>query len=487
MLTSPGDRRRRPRRTHILERVSPTTRLYDALMKRDPEAERDLDPQTRADLPRNATRLVGAHALQSSGDQTVNASTVLPWLFHALGVPAALTGLLVPIRESGSMLPQAMLTPVVLRVRERKWVFVTGALIQAFAVAAMALIAAVGSGLGAGIAILVALAVFSLGRSLTSMSSKDVQGRTLPKGQRGQINGLSTTAAGIVAITLGLALRVLGGGQLSAGQIAWLLAAGAVLWVAAAVVYAGVREPVEHRTADDEATDDGAADGGAAAAQDSPTQGDARAEPRAPSSNWLADSVQLLREDKPFRHFVVVRSLLLVSALSPPFLVSLAATTGAGAISGLGGFVIASGLSALVGGPIAGRLADRSSRTLMAAGAATASALLVVVVVLTQLPGFDGASLWGAALFVVSYFALTLIHTGVRVGRKTYLVDMAEGDRRTRYVAVSNSAMGIILLLAGGLSTGLSTLGVHWALVFLAGLGLLGVIAARRLPEVSAG
>ena len=58
----------------------------------------------------NGLRLVLANALQSSGDQVVNASTVLPWLFAVLGVPPALTGVLVPIREAGSMLPQAFLT-----------------------------------------------------------------------------------------------------------------------------------------------------------------------------------------------------------------------------------------------------------------------------------------------------------------------------------------------------------------------------------------
>ena len=67
----------------------------------------------------------------SSGDQIVNASTVLPWLFNALGVPVALTGLLVPIRESLSMLPQAFLTPLIVRVRFRKRVFISGALVQA--------------------------------------------------------------------------------------------------------------------------------------------------------------------------------------------------------------------------------------------------------------------------------------------------------------------------------------------------------------------
>src|SRR5699024_6775039 len=112
------------------------------------------------------------NALQSSGDQTVNASTVLPWLFHALGVPPALIGVLVPIRESGSMLPQAFLTPLILNVRHRKWVFITGASVQALSVGVMAATAALGRGLPAGLAIVAALAVFALGRCLCSISSK---------------------------------------------------------------------------------------------------------------------------------------------------------------------------------------------------------------------------------------------------------------------------------------------------------------------------
>jgi len=154
---------------------------------------------------------------------------------------------------------------------------------------------------------------------------------------------------------------------------------------------------------------------------------------------------------------------------------------------GLGGFVIASGVSALVGGLVFGRLADRSSRTLMAAGAGLASAVLIVFVTVSRLPTFDGDSAWGTALFIGTYFALTFIHTGVRVGRKTYLIDMAEGDLRTKYVAVSNTAMGVILLVTGAVSALLSTWGPHWALLFLAALGILGVITAARLPDVSTG
>ncbi|MHA6513423.1 MFS transporter [Tessaracoccus sp. Z1128] len=437
--------------------MSLSDRLYSALVSRDPDAERSLPAEAQRDVARNGMRLVSSSALQSSGDQTVNASTVLPWLLTALGAPAALTGLLVPIRESGSMLPQAFLTPLVVRYRQRKWVLVVGSLIQAVAVAAMALTAAVGEGTTAGLAIVAALAVFSLGRCLTSIASKDVQGRTVPKGERGQINGLGTTAAGIVAITLGLAIRLFGGENLSPAQLAWMLAGGAALWVATAAVQAGLREPT------DVPGDDGEADGSATGV------------------------IRLLREDKEFRSFVTTRSFLLVSALSPPFVVTVSATSGATGLSGLGGFVIASGIASLIGGRIFGRLADRSSRTLMAFGGAAASTVVLVLVVLVSVPGFDGATTAGTVTLIAGYFLLTLLHTGVRVGRKTYVIDMAEGDMRTVYVAVSNSAMGVILLIVGGISSLLALAGVVWALLFLAALGILGALWGWRLPEVSRG
>ena len=196
-------------------------------------------------------------------------------------------------------------------------------------------------GLVAGVVILIALAVFSLGRCLCSISSKDVQGRTMPKGERGQINGLATTASGVVAITLGLGVRTWGGGNVAAEQLAWLLAAGALLWVLVAAVYITIREPAD------------VADSSAGRGQDD-------------EANWFAQTFTMLRHDKTFRTFVTVRSFLLVSALSPPFIVTLSVRSGAEGLGGLGGFILASGVAALLGGRIFGRLADRSSKRLMA-------------------------------------------------------------------------------------------------------------------------
>ena len=51
-----------------------------------------------------------------------------------------------------------------------------------------------------------------------------------------------------------------------------------------------------------------------------------------------------------------------------------------------------------------------------------------ILVLVLAIPGFDGGSVLGATVFLAAYFLLTLLHSGVRVGRKTYVVDVAEGD-----------------------------------------------------------
>lgn len=431
------------------------TRLYDRLVRTaDGDAEGTTDGdlvQDREVVAANGLRQIAANALQGTGDQVVNAKTVLPWLLTGLGAPGILLGLLVPVREAGSMLPQAAMTSWVRRRRVRTGIWVAGALGQAVSVAAMALLAWSTSGVVAGVGIVAALAVFATSRALNSLSGKDVLGRTIPKGERGQVNGLQTVVAGAAAITLGVAVQVFGGSEVDVGVLAALLLGAAVLWVGAAAVFAGVREPVPDE------------------------EGDAPA----PADGWVASSWSLLRSDAVFRRFVVVRTLLLVSALSPPFVVAVAASEGGAGLSGLGPFVIAQGIAGLVGGRWFGRLADRSSRLLMVGGAAVASVVLLAYVALVRLPASEDWTL----LHPATYLLLALVHTGIRVARKTYVVDIAEGDRRTEYVAVSNTAMGVLLLVAGAVSGALATFGPSAALVFLALLGLAGVVVGRTLPE----
>ena len=423
-------------------------RLYARLIDQDEHDGHELPDEVVDEVPGNATKQVAALTLQNVGDVVVDPKTVLAWLLAGVGAPAALAGLLVPIREAGSLLPQAQLVPLLRRYAVRRWVWVAGAVGQAAAVVLMAAVAATASGRVAGWGILAALALFAVARSLSSLTSKDVLGRTIPKGQRGQVTGFATLTAGGVAVTLGLVLRVAGGPDTPPATFAFLLLAAAAAWVAAAAVYARVVEmprppDIEHRSRD--------------------------------------GALALLRHDAPFRRFVVARTLLLVSALSPPFVVVLATEVGGVGLAGLGPFVIGSGIAALVGGRLWGRLADRSSRLVMVVSAGSASAVVLGLLLLLR-----GDAIRELALvYPAAYLLLALCHTGARIGRKTYVVDLAEDDRRTAYVAVSNAAMGVLLLVTGAVSSMLALLGAEVALVFLAVLGAAGVPVGLRLPEVT--
>jgi hypothetical protein len=431
----------------------PLERAYRVLVDADEDHGcGDLPEHVIEEVPGNAIKQVVALTLQKVGDLIVDARTVLSWMLAAVGAPAGFVGLLVPIRESGSMLPQAALVPWVRRLAVRKWVWVGGGVLQAAAVLAMALLTATTRGAAAGVGILLALAVFALARSLSSIASKDVLGRTVPKGSRGQINGLATVGAGVAAITVGLAMRALGAEDTGAATFAWLLVAASLAWLAAVAVFATVVEaPGEHDR-------DGAA---------SPTR----------------HALALLRDDAPFRRFVIARTLLLVSALTPPFVVAMATRRGGGTgLEGLAPFVLSSGVASLVGGRVWGRLADRSSRRVMMVACGLASGVVLGFLGLLRVDGLAQQE-W---LYPATYLLLALAHTGSRIGRKTYVVDLAEGNRRTEYVAVSNTAMGVLLLATGALSAGVASLGVEAALGLLAGLGIAGVAVSRSLPEVTA-
>jgi hypothetical protein len=62
-------------------------------------------------------------------------------------------------------------------------------------------------------------------------------------------------------------------------------------------------------------------------------------------------------------------------------------------------------------------------------------------------------------------------------------VDMAGGNKRTDYVAVSNTAIGFALLAVGGLSGLASLISAETALALLGAMGVAGVVSTHRLRE----
>jgi hypothetical protein len=86
-----------------------------------------------------------------------------------------------------------------------------------------------------------------------------------------------------------------------------------------------------------------------------------------------------------------------------------------------------------------------------------------------------------AAIFLI----LNVMHGGVRLGRKVYLVDMASGENRAAYVAVSNTVIGVLMLLGGLIGLIGDWLGAAATVLILGLLSLLATAYILRLPEVS--
>jgi len=426
--------------------------VYQRLVnEEDARVCRDIDDNACRVVPGNFLLQITTQFLTKLGDAIANPKTVLAWLLTALSAPGIFVAFLVPIRESGSLIPQLLIAAWVRLQAVRKWTFVIGSLLQALSVLAMALVAVSLTGTAAGLMLLAALVVFSLSRGLCSVASKDVLGKTVPKTRRGRVSGWSEFLAGLITIGVGVVLLT-DSQQGDTAIYLILLATAAGLWLAGAGTYAMIREFP------------GATEGGGNAIREAVSR------------------LSLLRSDQTFRHFVLARSLLLCSALSAPFFIMLAHQRTDGAVLVLGLFVIADGLASLVSAPFWGRFADLSSRRVMVlAGAGAAVSGIGLVGLVHAHDGLAGSQ-W---LYPVFFFLLAVAHAGVRLGRKTYIVDLAGGNRRTDYVAVSNTVIGVVLLIAGSIGALTSVLPVSAIILILAGMGLAGAWMSWHLPEVT--
>jgi len=416
----------------------------------DARSCRDLDDGACHWVPRNFFIYLIAQTLTSLGDALSSPKTVLTWVMTAVGAPLAMISLLVPIRESGSMLPQLALGGWVRSREMRKPIWLLGSALQGLSVLTCALAAFTLEGKTAGLVILGCVVSFSLARSLNSIASKDVMGKTIPKGKRGRLGGWSAGISGLLTLGVGLYLTLMGRENHGAADYALLLAIAGSMWLIAMLVFAFLQETP------------GETDGG--------------------RNGWKAarQSLGLVVSDKPFRLFVLTRSLLLCSALTAPYYVVLARDSGTGTAAMLGVFMIAGGLASSLSAPLWGTMADRSARLVMIRAAILTGFLgLAAYAVMRLLPGLAQSS-WLWPLF---FFVLGVAHAGVRAGRKTYLVDLAGGVKRTDYVSVSNTLIAIVLLVMGAITGALSFLAPEVIIAGLSVLGLGGALLATRLPE----
>ncbi|MGM0833612.1 MAG: MFS transporter [Pseudomonadota bacterium] len=427
------------------------TRVYEWLTGDDDSRMcDDIPDEACQEQPHNFFLHLCASLGNKLADELSSARLVLPWLMGIIGAPVWMVGLLVPIREAGALLPQLFVAGFIRLKPTRKWVWVAGALIQALAALALALLALAGSGSLGGAMVLATLVLLSLARGLSSIATKDVLGKTIAKRRRGTLMGWSGSVAGAATLVAGGVLMWFGD---QPGNVALtiLLVVAAAGWLLNAVSAARIAEVP------------GAVEGG--------------------ENAW--DSIKLglslLKEDRNFLNFNLARALLLSSALALPYLALLGQQQSGTNLGGLGLLVVVSGIAAMVASPVWGKRADQSSRRVMRDAAIGTAICCLLGASLAWLPSQWSESVWPYAII---YALLVIVHHGVRLGRKTYLVDIATQENRALYVALSNTLTGVLMLVVGGVIGGLAQwLGSAPLLLILAGTAFCAMLSAQRLPE----
>lgn len=413
----------------------------------------DITDEACEHVPKNYFLILVSSVLIKLGDTMSNPKTVLTWLMSYVSAPVYLISLVVPIRESGSMVPQVVLSNYVSKKAIRKWIWVFGAVLQFVAIASIGLIALYFEGVAAGWLIIVAVIIFSISRSLSSLSSKDVTGKTIPKTRRGRLKGYTVSVSGVLVLAVGLYILYTSKDAADITFYSSLIFFAAVMWLIAALVYARIKEFPGKTTEEN------------------------------PKNESILSKLSLLKTDTQFRNFVIARSLLLCSALTAPYYILLAQKYVGKESYLLGLFIISKGIASIISSPIWGKWSDRSSKDVMAVAVLIASALGIIIYGIVSLENTLRNANW---LYPIAFFVLGMAHEGVRLGRKTYIVDMATGNNRTNYVSVSNTVIGLILLVTGGLSALVSLISIEGVILVLSLFGLLGAYQSYRLPNVEA-
>lgn len=401
----------------------------------------------REKVAHNALVLVATTFLTKTADSLASPKITLTWLMQSIGASPAAISLLVPIRESGALLPQVALASLANSRSRQVGLYRLGTLAQGFAAAGMLASVAWLDGTLAGWAVVACLTVLSLARCLCSLTHKAMIGKSVPKGLRGQTNGWASSAAGLATCIVAVLMILLQGAP-GVEPLMWMVAVAGLSWWLATLLISALDEP-EQKPKD--------------------------------TDNQFWQRLKLLRNDAQFLRFVIARALLTSSALVAPYYVMLQAGTD-NPLAGFGALLLASGVASLVASPLWGRLADKSSRFTLVLSATMVSTLgLVTVALHLSLPD----AFTHGWLVPALYFCLELAHQGIRVGRKTYVVDMATDENRVDYVSVSNSAIGMVLLLVGLVTSALSALLPPVTLIaILSALSAAGAILGRTLPNV---
>jgi hypothetical protein len=370
---------------------------------------------------KTTTRLGLILVANKLSDLLLSAKTTLPTLLTSAGAPPWMAQLLVPIRESGALLPQMGFAYILRKYARRDLAWQLSMFLQFVSACLMITLGLSLEGNAAGFAVIASLTVMSLARALSSLTTKDIQGQHVDKGKRGRLLGSASTFSSIISVAVAL-FALFGSQQISNDKLI-IIASIALL---SKLLCMWLMRPL--KTCVD-------------------------TEQREVNKG--------LYFDQALAKFVTVRSLFAHTALLAPLFVL---TYQGEMLNILAYLLIAQGVANFLSAYVWGWLSDRSALLCMRIGSVVAiSASLTLLIMPNLYP-----ELTEQASFVVGlFFILGIGHEGVRTGRKIYGVDIADEQHRTEFVATSNTIVGIPILFLGLIYAGVNAYSRDLSLILM--------------------
>ncbi len=425
-------------------------RFYEFLTENDePRACSTIPDEDCSHVPENFTLNVANGSLTKLAEKIISPDLTLAWIFNYLGASSALIGALVPIKDLGSLLPQLAISGKIRSKPIRKWFWVYAGLIQAICLGLSGVFILQFNTPALPYILAFLLLVFSMASGMGSVAFKDVTGKTVPKGERGQMLSYRSTFGGALALIAGGILTFFIKDQEDPHLYSGMFFLAASLWLGASWLFAKIKELP------------GSTQGG-----------------RTPLKEFLG-GMKLLKEDKNFQKFLMTRALLMAIPLLQPFYVLLAKDLEDLPHSFLGYLIIISAIAQVIGSPLWGKFADKNPKFLMRISSFIALFGLFYALSFTLTnPLFSSVY-----AFIPVFFINGIAYAGARLSRKTYLVDYAPEADRPTYVSLANTSIGLFTILAGSFGLVSKVFGLGGQLMFFGILLIACIILSFKLEE----
>jgi MFS family permease len=391
--------------------------------------------------------------LFSLAEALTGGTTVLPLFISSLTASKVLVGLAGTMNRAGWYLPQLVVAGFIQHINRKKPVYIWSGLVRLGAIWSIAMLVPILAGSRAGLFLIVFFvlySVYTIGAGVAGISFMDIVAKSITSNRRGTFFGARLALGGLLSALAGFFVKDILNSKPFPGNFALLFVAAAVVVTAAIISFSLAHEPDAGVTQE-----------------------------RIPFRRFLRRAPRLLKTDRSYRMFLIVRVLLSVWSMALPFYIIYAreqmgidpGTAGLFLSIQMVGFVV----SNILWGSLSNRIGNKIVLVLVSA--------VALVPPLLAIMSNRFVCLGNTVCISVVFFFLGFTLSGIRLGENNYMLDVSPEAERPTYLGFMNTLLAPIMLLSmlGGLI--IERTSFEALFVAVMGAAVLALLLAIRLDE----